>query len=223
MFPQRLNIIDLNNAAVRQIEDGDFRSATEILTGALRLMMIQHSKEKGLGSKTTRFIWSKNNLGSLKQLKNDDDDKIGTFIFARGMFVHGTVTRGGALGEIKAVITYNAALAAHLLAVETCNSTLLAKAHALYRLTRACLKKQRERGDKSRLCNQHFFHMAILNNLGQLSYELVDYECSKTCFDQLHRNLMHLLKYEKPVYAQSDLNGMIANSIVSMPTTAPCA
>lgn len=66
--------------------------------------------------------------------------------------------------------------------------------------------------------------MAILNNLGQLSYELVDYECSKICFDQLHRNVMHLLKYEKPnVYTKSDLNGMIANSIVDIPTTAPCA
>lgn len=212
MIPSNMNPIILNNKALRCLEDGDFQSADELFCEALKLL-ISPDIEKTKRSKS-RFAWSKEASIPISEA----DETIGTFIYSRGMYMK----RCG--GELKAVILYNAGLAAHLLGTRRSDSRLLRKAHSMYTLSRMTLKKRHADGFRSPLCHKHYFHMALLNNLGQLSLELVDYQSSKVCFAQLYKNLMCLMTRKKAaVYGKRDLEGMIANSIVEMPNTAPCA
>ena len=217
MLHQRLNLIDLNNTAVHHLEDGDFGAANRLLaTVVVNLLKITENKAESVSS--LHFSWSED---APIPSRPNDDEAIGAFVYARGMFVTGS---RGSLEEAKAVISYNAALAAHLLGLETSESFLLTRAQYLYKLSQAFLRKQQAKGSKmSKLLYAHFFHMAILNNLGQISIELVDYESSKSCFEMLLRNLKHIMSKAKTVYGQEDLQGMLSNSIVILPTTAPAA
>ena len=218
MLPQHLNLIDLNNTAVHHLEDGDFNAANRLLTTVV-VNLLKITENKVLESVSSlQFSWSED---APIPSRPNDDEAIGAFVYARGMFVTGS---RGSLEEAKAVISYNAALAAHLLGLETSESFLLTRAHYLYKLSRAFIRKQQAKGSKmSKLLYAHFFHMAILNNLGQISIELVDYESSKSCFEMLLTNLKHIMSKTKTVYGQEDLQGMLSNSIVILPTTAPAA
>ena len=187
-----------------------------LTTVVVNLLKITENKAEPVSS--LQFSWSGD---APIPSRPNDDEAIGAFVYARGMFVTGS---RGSLEEAKAVISYNAALAAHLLGLETSESFLQTRAQYLYKLSRALLRKQQAKGSKmSKLLYAHFFHMAILNNLGQISIELVDYESSKSCFEMLLTNLKHIMSKTKTVYGQEDLQGMLSNSIVILPTTAPAA
>lgn len=228
MLPQHLNPIALNNMAVHQLEDGDFKAAEQILAGALACLVKMSRRSESPNKKRSRavhFSWSKE--APTPNNSDTDDDLIGTFIYSRGMFLnqtkHGTPE---VTGEVKAVIAYNAALATHLLAIETSESALLRKALAFYNLSHKALRKLCSGGAKPALCFKLHFHMVILNNQGQLTYQLVDYRSSQLCFKQLAKNVRFLMGRKNSssrAYCPTDMRGMLGNSLIETPTTAPCA
>jgi hypothetical protein len=89
---------------------------------------------------------------------------------------------------IAVAIIFNLALAHHLAGVEnSCNHVLLQKAVKLYELA-FTLAQTYGIGDDSIL-----FHLAIINNLGQLYKELKRNVLAGKCFHQLLSMLMCLL------------------------------
>merc|ERR1711862_439690 len=160
---------------------------------------------------------------------------IGSFMFSRAMFVYDLNPqkrrhlRRQLSSDVKAVIIYNTGLAFQLMAKEKNETSILSKATAMYRLSQTILRNANERGAKSKLCFNHFFHVALLNNLGQISYELVDYGASGHYFGQLELNLKHIVSRSKSgkggisLFEKSDMLGMMSNTVVEIPNTAPCA
>mmetsp|Transcript_16820 Transcript_16820/g.25596 ORF Transcript_16820/g.25596 Transcript_16820/m.25596 type:complete len:250 (+) Transcript_16820:71-820(+) len=237
--------VTLNNIAVQQLENNDFSSASELLKVALRMILPKQDNEPANDlnvppSQLVDFRWSKNaNMCSSGKIR--DKTSQNRYIFARGVFIvrwaqkNRKMMRTGNTplsSDVKASIIYNAALASHLQASQENNYiSLQIRAQSLYRLSQNILREARNKGNRSKLCLQNFFHVAILNNLGQLSYELVDYELSTKYFNQLKRNL-HFLKskrkgsillWQETGYCQNDLAGMFSNTAIMVPNTAPCA
>lgn len=225
-------IVHINNAAVNLIEDGDFVSASRLLSGALH-MLLTREVETSHTLKRPRemhYSWSKN---APIAYRPTDEECIGTYVYLRGMFIveRSRKTSAGStvlpLGEAKAVIIYNAALSAHLLSLALSDSALLRKAQSLYSLSFSILRKrQAARAPTSRLSHGLFFHMAVLNNLGRAAYELANFKMSGTCFAQLKLNLKVFFfrkMNSQLLYCDSDLHGMISNTVLEMPVTAPCA
>jgi len=159
-------------------------------------------------------------------------------------------TSGILTNDDKAVIMYNTALVYQLLViVNTATPTVITKnqqkvstqqlrSRNLYLLSQTMLRKG-QKYFKSKLCFYHFFHIAILNNLGQISYDLIDYRSSEHCFTLLYNNLKYLVRKQQQLssskknkssvallwtgFCQSDVAGMFSNTIVKSPTAAPCA
>lgn len=214
MCPQDLNPVHLNNLAVRQMEDGDFLSANQLFKVALSLMVLPENKRVAVPATKTIFSWSKDAPIPVIQ---HADESIGTFLFSRAVIIKST----GVSRECKAAILYNSALVAHLVAMagKPIDASLLRRAKLLYSLSRTVLKKFQ----RSALLHKLFIHMAILNNLGQLSYELADYECCRCCFEHLHKIIRCLNKACCGVYCKRELLGMVRNATLETPITAPCA
>lgn len=227
MLPQHLNPVELSNMAVDQLEDGDFKAAEKLLRAALTCLvhMPKRGDEKNpkKRSRAAHFSWGKE---APAPNNSQTHDFIGTFVYSRGMRMdHSNHGIPEITGEVKAVIAYNAALATHLLAIETSESALLRKAHSFYTLSNRALSKLCSGGAKPALCFSVHFHMAILNNQGQVSYQLVDYRSSKVCFEMLAKNVKFLMgrNHISHDYCPTDLRGMLGNSLLDTPTTAPCA
>jgi len=271
MISQIMNPIVLNNLAVEELEGKDFRSACTLLEKATEIILEDSSIESLSSkkmiqeqmlffSKRRSFEWSK-----IIQLPDRSSSGVGNFIFTRAMSIRNLRRRDSKMSptkqqnnsihttDDKAVILYNTALAIQLQAVEEQKPDLALQTRArnLYLLSQAMLRKSGESGFKSKLCFTHFFHIAILNNLGQISYDLVDYRSSAHCFGLLSNNLKYLVQKRKikknskninsassfsgnssitsialwkvTGYGQSDIAGMFSNTIVQTPTTAPCA
>ena len=217
MIPQHQDLIALNNMAVQQLEEGDFKGVNRLLSVALRLIMTPYGDNEK-ASRAIQFSWSKG--APIPRKLDEEDEHFGTFIYSRGVLLKDCKPNTDPTGEEKSAILYNAALVAHLLAMQTSESLLLRRAQALY------IHSRRAAGAKSTLYSKHFFHVAILNNLGQISYELADHELSKAYFLGLKATLHFLMRKEdgKPVlYSRSDLLRMLSNFIMESPITAPCA
>lgn len=232
MIPFHFDPIELNNMGVQSLEHGNYDYASDLLTLAVRLIVKtsnideNHSQQHRLQSKYNTFRWSIN----APQEKKESDLSIGTFTFSRGMFINVRKrhTVCNLSSDMKAVIAYNTGLSFHLLATENNDSTLLVKAGKMYRLSQSILRESIKKGSPmSKLCLNYFFHVVLLNNLGQLSYELVDYEASGYYFEHLEMNLKHLvlkgMPYDGGAFDRRDFLGMISNTIVNLPNAAPCA
>merc|ERR1739844_609695 len=116
---------------------------------------------------------------------------------------------------IKAVIFYNAALTHHLLATFDHDSDLsLQRAKILYGWSLKLLKNRHHSNRRG----FPLLHMTLLNNLGHVSYNMVDYSTSKKCFDQLHRNLINNRRTIKGTNLyQNDLIAMHFNTVMDSP------
>lgn len=240
MKRQHFDPITLNNIAVQHLENDDFSSAFNLLKITLQIIFTIEDENPAATntSESIDFQWSKN-VGLFAKCKLNDGNCMNRYVFPRGMFTirktqeKRTMRAGRNLNsDVKVAIIYNAAVACHLLSLEKhCNTPLQLRAQSLYRLSQNILREARNKGFKSKLCFQKFFHVAILNNLGQLSYELVEYESSANYFSQLEKNLYFLkrktkgnsLLWQGTGYSQKDLAGMFSNTVIKVPNTAPCA
>lgn len=240
--PHHLNSIELNNMGVRHMEENDIASACDLLSTAVKLILnfeasCSSPAERESPKKCNRFRWSKVTGGSVSISGKGSVVAVGQYVFTRGMYVYGrhSKTRQESFhlnSDTKAAIAYNAGLAYHLLAIEKSDSLLLSKASHMYRFSQSILRKANKNGSYSKLCFNYFFHVSILNNLGQISYELVDYSASAQYFQKLKLNLKHLIaKSMSPelssrkldAFNQNELRGMISNTVIEIPNTAPCA
>lgn len=236
MIPQRFDPIELNNMAVKNLEHNDTKSACELLTTAAKIILntsaVLRRSTRPLQenlSKHTRFEWSDVTYSALKPSPRSNDP-FGTFLFSRAMFVHDRNPttrhcRRQLSADAKAAIAYNAGLAFHILAIKQNDSRLLSKAGSMYSLSQTILRKAGEKGYTSKLCFHSFFHIVLLNNLGQMSYMLVDYEASTHYFGQLELNLRYITSRPKHenAFDSNDMLGMMSNTFVDVPDTAPCA
>mmetsp|Transcript_1047 Transcript_1047/g.1337 ORF Transcript_1047/g.1337 Transcript_1047/m.1337 type:complete len:240 (-) Transcript_1047:55-774(-) len=239
MAQPHLDLIQLNNIGVQNIEQSDIKAASDILATAVKLILKDDaSKPKPIecpSSKHIRFEWSK--IANLGISAKCCEMSVGQYVFSRGMYIYGQQSKKtydpvDLSSDAKAAIVYNAGLAYHLLAVEKSDSLLLRKASHMYRYSQSILRKANRKGSHSKLCFNYFFHVSILNNLGQISYELVDYNASTQYFDKLKLNLKHLIaksmspeiaSRQRNTFHQNDLRGMISNTVIEIPNTAPCA
>lgn len=217
MFAKTESPIQLNNRAVQLMEDGDLSSANQLLKTALRIVaMPQNKKETVVCATNASFSWS----GAATIVHNkasEEAESHGTFLFSRTILIKS----GVASRECKAAMVFNAGLVAHMLATITPSpqSAMLRKAKTLYSLSRSILKRFRT----SVLFHKLFIHMAILNNIGHLSYELADFACCRCCFDHLRLAIVSHRKFCGGVYDELEQRGMVGNAMFETPTTAPCA
>jgi hypothetical protein len=240
----------LNNLAIRQLECGQFSNASRLLDMALNhtIELVKESRTsknpltqtETTRASTTPILMQRELICSWSTTLpipfRPEENR--TYIYARGLLInerHGKCSVDQQKAETsklsKAIILYNAALATHTLAIEKVDSVMLRKAHTLYRVSRRVFvlsqRAAKNGGDKRNISHLHlhFLHMAILNNLGQLSHELAEFNLARNCFGQLEKHLAFLLvrKDQLHFFAKSDVRGMIANSAVQTPSTAPCA
>jgi len=222
--------IELNNIAVQHLEHSNTSVACKILATVVKLLLntpMNYCPENKF-SNSIRFQWSK--VAYDIKTPNRNELPGNTFMFSRAMIVHDCcTTRQMTFQELcsdaKAAIVYNAGLAFHLAAMENNDSTFLPKARTTYILSQTILRKASENGITSTLCFDYDFHVILLNNLGQTSYELVDYDASSYYFDQLLLNLNHMASQptSKKSFENSDMVGMASNVIIDPPNAAPCA
>ena len=188
-------------------------------------MTLNHS-ESAQSSHSIRFSWSQPAV--IEKNGSLGEENTGLFVYTRGGVLRGGPRSNlGPTSEERAVIVYNAALAAHLLANVTAKSAVMNRAKSLYILSRHILTTSRATGAKSSLWNKHFFHIAILNNLGQINYELTEFAIAKKYFACTKQIVTYLAtsrqSEDSEIYCISDLKGMRGNAILDMPTTAACA
>jgi hypothetical protein len=215
--------IALSNRAVECMENGYIRFANRLLNAALLRLLDMTDAES---AQSIRFSWSQPAV--IEQNGSLGDENTGLFMYSRGGVLRGGPRPNlGPTSEERAVIVYNAALAAHLLANVTAKSAVMNRAKSLYILSRHILRTRRAAGAKSSLWNKHFFHIAILNNLGQINYELTEFAIAKTYFACTKQIVLFLASSrqseESQIYCMSDLKGMRGNAILDMPTAAACA
>lgn len=218
--------IALSNRAVKCLENGYIRFANSLLNAALLRLLDVTDAESVQTSHSIRFSWSQPAV--MEQNGSCGDENTGLFMYSRGGVLRGGPRPNlGPTSEERAVIVYNAALAAHLLANVTAKSAVMNRAKSLYILSRHILTTRRATGAKSSLWNKHFFHIAILNNLGQINYELTEFAIAKKYFACTKQIVIFLAashqSEESEIFCISDLKGMRGNAILDMPTTAACA
>lgn len=222
MIQQRKDPIALSNRAVQCMEDGDIRYANFLLNTALHLLI--DADITGTESlQEINFSWSNHAKILRKGVFNDASSDL--FLYSRG----GIIERGrqpdlGPVGEERAIILYNAALAAHLQSYLTADSTLINRAKSLYILSRQVLAKRRKTGAKSILCSDFFFHVPLLNNLGHINYDLTEFALTRLYFATVKPIILMLSKAHEhdneSIFCCSDLNGMKSNVIMEMPIAA---
>jgi hypothetical protein len=209
------------------MENGDIRDANILLNAALRLLVVtDHTPLSTELAQAVRFSWSHH--AAIERDGNLGNDDIGPFIYSKGAVLdRGNQPNFGPKSEVRAVILYNAALATHLLANMTAKSAVMNRAKCLYILSRQVLRTRRDGGANSSLCKRHFFHVAILNNLGQINYVLTEFALAKMYFANAKQKVLFLTAYrrseESQIFSISDLKGMCGNVMMEMPTTAACA
>ena len=209
------------------MENGNIRDANCLLNTALRLLVVSdRTPLSSQSAHTVRFSWSQHD--AIGRKSNTDNQNIGPFMYSRGAVLdRGVQPNFGPKSEVRAIILYNAALAAHLLANVTAKSEAMNRAKSLYILARHVLRTRRGGGVNSSLCNKHFFHLAILNNLGQINYELTEFALARAYFANAKQMILFLAtcrqSEEDQIYSKSDLKGMCGNAMMEMPTAAACA
>mmetsp|Transcript_10620 Transcript_10620/g.15636 ORF Transcript_10620/g.15636 Transcript_10620/m.15636 type:complete len:238 (+) Transcript_10620:40-753(+) len=200
--------IILNNKAVQNLETKNYNTSIQLLRRAITICQITNNDEPQTTEPVSFFQWS-SRIGSLEK------EGRGCFVFNRGVFIRSMAT---STEIVKAVILYNTALVYHMFAKldQNCDQHLQ-RAKLLYALSARILKKEQSQ-------RLQLFHMAIMNNLSQVSYDMVDYQTSKKCLDQLQQNILHLHRTKKRTgFCPRDLMAMHFNTLVDVPMTAPCA
>mmetsp|Transcript_14170 Transcript_14170/g.20937 ORF Transcript_14170/g.20937 Transcript_14170/m.20937 type:complete len:261 (-) Transcript_14170:77-859(-) len=242
--------IEINNIAVQNLEYNNISSACKLLLPAVKSILVDYSSTTksfcAESWKHTHFKWSRSIHGTKsKGGSNNAEPTVGSFLFSRAMYIQDlrpvrhSLSAQVVSSDIKAAIIYNAGLAHHLLAIKNNNdSTLLSKARDMYRLSQAILRDcNQKKKSSSKLLHKHFFHVAILNNMGQICYEFLDYTESRHYFQNVEANLLHIISRESrrkkhktnpsvkkpPIFYPLDILGMMTNSLVDIPTAAPCA
>mmetsp|Transcript_2513 Transcript_2513/g.3696 ORF Transcript_2513/g.3696 Transcript_2513/m.3696 type:complete len:259 (-) Transcript_2513:68-844(-) len=240
--------IILSNKAVQQLESSNdnYHSARQLLRQALTIIICQIVDVQQDSSKKSPaasfFQWSSQISTITKNEELDDETTTTGFVFTRGIYIRSLTTR---LEIVKAAICYNTALTHHLLATTqlddsnhytTTTDQLLQQAKLFYSRSAQILRNVNEPGEKRRLLLR-LLHMVILNNLGQVSYVLVDYHTSQECLDQLQRNIIlyysiHRRRTKKKkkrtcnptgFCPHDDLIAMHFNTLLDVPMTAPGA
>mmetsp|Transcript_26320 Transcript_26320/g.39868 ORF Transcript_26320/g.39868 Transcript_26320/m.39868 type:complete len:230 (+) Transcript_26320:452-1141(+) len=229
MIPQHLHPVVLNNIAVQNLEQGNTEFACKIFASAVKLILsapMDFSSTEQMFSKSAHFSWSNVVYDNIKTRRNETSDR--TFMFSRAICIENyspTADLTQLSNDMKAGIIYNTGLAFHLIAMENNDSNFLSKARDTYSLSQTILREASMNGIISKLCFDYNFHVILLNNLGQISYELVDYDASSYFFYQLSVNLNHIASQPKNEinFENCDMNGMKSNVIVELPNAAPCA
>jgi tetratricopeptide (TPR) repeat protein len=182
-------VISLNNQGASLIDAGKALEAITILTSALmsskQLILSRPSQDASvvLGHCLLDEMMSKNVACVTK-----GSDTNSAFVHRRSIHVQEDKLRNVHSVVIAVAIVFNLALAHHLTGVENSyNPVLLQKAVKLYEHA-VTLAQTHGIGDDSVL-----FHLAIINNLGQLYKELKRNELAGKCFHQLLSMLMYLL------------------------------
>lgn len=228
-------VIEINNQAVRQLENNSYPLAHQLIRKALNLCktimkkQLQRTEEQ-MQRQTVSYEWSSQRITSSPKIMKEE-----RFIFSRGIFIH---SPSNCSDMIKAILCYNNALVYHLLATSITKTKLirttatstkkhdlyLQRAKLLYRLSGGILKQLQPVLSEQE--NLRLFHVAIWNNLGIISYDLVDYRATKNCFHQLNRNLTCFQNTNSIASCdlyQNDILAMYCNAMLDVPTTAPCA
>lgn len=213
----RKSSIVLSNKAVQHLEKRDYQIAVHLLQKALSIHQLCMKHTGNIGVRSTApaptFKWS----SKLTALGSKERERS---IFSRGIFIASTRTPNEV---IMAVVAYNAALTHHLWASLHNNSGLsLERAKLLYSVSGQALKQQQAKKTSLQLCK--VLHLATLNNLGQVSFDLVDYRTSQKCFDLLRRDLAYIYQMKnRSNFCISDLVAMLFNTLLDVPIAAPCA
>jgi tetratricopeptide (TPR) repeat protein len=179
-------VIALNNQGASLIDAGKTLDAITILNSALlsyKQLILSQEASVVLSHCSLDEMMSKNAACVTK-----GSDTNSGFVHRRSIHVQEDKLRNVHSVVIAVAIVFNLALAHHLTGVENnCNPVLLQKAVKLYEHA-LTIAQTHGIGDDSIL-----FHLAIINNLGQLYKELKRNVLAGKCFHQLLSMLMYLL------------------------------
>jgi hypothetical protein len=204
--------ISNNNSGANNMERGDYGSALKSLTIAFHTFRRTYNKnKKWIDRQNAPTTLNVDELMRKTPFCNDNEDVV---VYNHPVYIPAMM---GPTAEscclYSSIITFNLALANHLLATETKNQSILTNAVRLYKFG---IGLERIRG---RYSVSPFFLMAILNNLGQIYRTDEDeQENSEKCFRQLLSMLMYLVqvKAAKP----SDLEMFIGNTSFGLSQTS---
>jgi tetratricopeptide (TPR) repeat protein len=188
-------VISLNNHGASLIDAGRALDAITILKSALK-----SSKQLVLSRPPQDASVMQGHECSLDEMMSKNaacitkgSDTNSGFVHRRSLHVQEHKLRNLPSEMIVAVaIIFNLALAHHLTGVEnSCNPVLLQKAVKLYEHALDLAQAHGIGGDSV------LFHLAIINNLGQLYKELKRNVLAGKCFHQLLSMLMYLLEWSE--------------------------
>jgi tetratricopeptide (TPR) repeat protein len=182
--------ISLNNQGASLIDAGRALEAITILNSALKsfqqLILSRPPQDASvvvLGHCSLDEMMSKNAACVTK-----GSDTNSGFVHRRSMHVQEDKLTKVHSEVYAAAIVFNLALAHHLTGENSCNPLFLQKAVKLYERALALAQTEDYIGDDSVL-----FHLAIINNLGQVYKELKRNMLAGKCFHQLLSLLMYFL------------------------------
>jgi tetratricopeptide (TPR) repeat protein len=181
-------VIALNNQGASLIDAGKTLDAITILNSALlsyKQLILSQEASVVLSHCSLDEMMSKNAACVTK-----GSDTNSGFVHRRSIHVQEDKLPRNAHSVVIAVaIVFNLALAHHLTGIENgSNPVLLQKAVKLYEHAQTLAQTEHSIRDDSVL-----FHLAIINNLGQLYKELKRNMLAGKCFHQLLSMLMYLL------------------------------
>jgi hypothetical protein len=114
------------------------------------------------------------------------------------------------------VVLFNLALSLHLVGLEKGGNACLGKALRLYKLSKTLITKYLEEqvvDDEENADLNTRLVMSLLNNLGQLCYELGQYRASRTYFECL-TNMMDVTSRSSARDLPEDLEALLLNAII---------
>lgn len=224
-------IVDCNNHALDQlVKNNNILFARDLLETAVECVSAsddipkssvstQNQLEDDSELSNYRFNWT--------SAANYTETKSQTFIFSRGLQITPNFDddKVPVDYDCKAAIFYNAGILFHLIGHLTNDSSYLTRAMDLYISSQSILRNALGQGKRSVLCFQHCLHVALLNNLGQISYELIDYDATEYYFQNLKLNLKYFVARETKEGAidGTDYMGMVSNTMIDIPIMAPSA
>lgn len=234
--------IQYNNRAVQELELYDYEKAYVLLKKAIMMIAKKQPNHKTKISRcpndsdsVVQFQWSPNDSTRTSSVANAHNDG-GRFIFYRGIYILPSLYTTVAYGcHIKAAMLYNCALAHHLLAPlldHTTPDAMLQQSQRLYFASQNLMQKyqaqqrKQQRSNTIRInkCFLRLFHVAVWNNMGQISLDLVNYTAFQCCLERLDRYLhRHAAKKTVFIADGNDLAEMHRNVLMNVPTAAPVA
>jgi hypothetical protein len=236
---EAIEAIGLNNRGVALLEAGELCGARDAFLRSLENLakaVLNQGKIENVDHSTWRndhiqFSWSADCV--LVEVEGgEEDDRPATCAFGcyRGVYVNYSPSEfcDPHLNELSAVVVFNTALSTQLLAMNQSESDLLLRSRELYMMSLRLLRRDNDYKQRS-LSAGLTFNLVLINNLGQLSYELVDFSEGRKYFDELamlllcpfiprNQNICRTGQLE-----ECDLKGIMLNVMLHAPSTAPCA